>query len=312
MSHVQNNWRPTARIAHLKKRAEIIKTIRKFFDDRGLFEVETPIMASHTITDPFIQAITANHQQQQYYLQTSPEYFMKRLLAADSGDIYQISKCFREDETGQLHNPEFTLLEWYRVDFDHQQLMDEVDDLLQAILPCQKAQRLSYQHIFLQTIDLDPLTATIKELKSAAKHIDCPDMGNDKDAWLQILFSEMIEPTLQQTTFIYDYPASQAALAQLSPNDNRVAERFEVYSNGIELANGFHELTDYQQQLIRFEHDNNIRQQHQRPTQQIDPQFIAALTHGLPKCAGVALGIDRLIMLALKQHDIASGLSFRL
>ncbi len=306
MSLVQSNWQPSASLTALKQRAKIIKQIRVFFEQRKVLEVETPILGAYTVTDPFMKALTAGNG----YLQTSPEYFMKRLLAYGSGDIYQLGKCFRDDELGRIHKPEFTLLEWYRLSFDHHQLMDEMDDLLQLVLQRPAATRVSYQEIFQQLLNLDPLTADIPLLKATASQIDCPDMGDDKDAWLQILFSERIEPHLNGIVFVYNYPASQAALAKLNPNDPRVADRFEVYIDTLEIANGFHELTNVKQQLARFENDNVIRARHGLPVFKIDLDFIAALEHGLPNCAGVALGVDRLIMLALKRKSIAEVCAF--
>lgn len=306
----RNSWQPTASIKALKKRAEIIKKIRAFFYERHVFEVETPLMGKHTITDPFIQGIPAQFSGKTYYLQTSPEYFMKRLLVAGSGDIFQLNKCFRDDEVGRLHNPEFTMLEWYRLGFDHHQMMDDVEDLLELILHFEPAKRHTYQEIFKKILNLDPLSASLNELTAAASHIDCPDLGDDRDAWLQILFTECIEPQLKNVNFIYDFPASQASLARLSAEDPRVAHRFELYINGIELGNGFYELTDAVQQHARFNNDNRIREHYNLPKRAIDTEFLSALAHGLPDCSGVALGIDRLIMIALNQEQLSDVLTF--
>jgi lysyl-tRNA synthetase class 2 len=249
-----------------------------------------------------------------HYLQTSPEYAMKRLLAAGSGSIYQISKAFRQDESGRFHNPEFTMLEWYRIDFDHHDLMDEMDELLQLVLNTDKAERKSYAEIFQTYLQLDPHAANVEELIACAKQNNLQIEANitDKDTWLQLLMSHLIEPKLGEKvpSFIYDYPASQAALARIQPNNPNVASRFEVYFKGIELANGFHELQNATEQRKRFENDLIERQQLNHPHMPIDEYFLAALSHGLPDCAGVALGIDRLAMLASGCEKIADVVSF--
>lgn len=310
MSLEQNNWQPTAELETLRQRALILNKIREFFRERKVLEVETPILGSYGITDPFIQPIIATQGEQLFYLQTSPEYFMKRLLAAGFPDIFQISKCFRDDEVSRIHQPEFTLLEWYRLDFDQHRLMDEVALLLQLILGTAAIPRYTYQEIFLHYVSLDPLTATLENLVKAAADLNCPDLGTDRDGWLQILFTEKIERNLKDATFVYNFPASQAALARLSNTDPRVGARFELYANGIELANGFHELCDPVLQKQRFEKDNEIRTAFNLPNREIDANFMDALEAGLPDCAGVALGIDRLLMLALDKTKIDDVLSF--
>jgi elongation factor P--(R)-beta-lysine ligase len=234
-------------------------------------------------------------------------------LAAGSGDIFQISQAFRHEQQGRLHNPEFTLLEWYRVGFNHHQLMDEMDTFLQSILHCPRAQRYSYQALFEKNCQLNPHTATIEKLKTVAKQHDLLDtLGQEctnRDDWLMLLFSIVIEPTLGLAApcFIDEYPASQAALAKVN---NGVAERFEVYLGGVELANGFHELQDPITQRERFRRDLATRRQLGKPTPPIDERFLAALEFGLPACAGVALGIDRLVMLALDKASLADVISF--
>lgn len=319
-------WLPSANISLLKKRAFIIQQIRHFFITRQLLEVETPSLSQAGVTDqhifsfkthfvgPEISALTPESLGVPLYLQTSPEFHMKRLLSAGSGCIFQISKAFRNEESGRYHNPEFTLLEWYRVGFDHFQLMDEMDQLLQLILNCRVAKRLTYQQAFLQVLNVDPLSSTIDELKIAAKDLDLGEVLEnemDFDTVLQLLFCVAIEPIIANDVpcFVYHFPASQAALARISVDDARVAERFEVYYKGIELANGFHELTDSVEQQRRFEKDNQLRQLHNLPTMPIDYRFIASLEN-LPDCSGVALGIDRLIMLATEQKHIDDVLSF--
>ncbi|GAK85711.1 translation elongation factor P [Vibrio ponticus] len=229
---------------------------------------------------------------------------MKRLLAAGSGCIYQINKAFRNEENGRYHNPEFTMLEWYRVGFDHHKLMDEMDALLQLVLKVGQAERMTYQQAFINVLGVCPLEGSMQALKQVAAKLglsDIADPEEDRDTLLQLLFSIGVEAKIGQQVpvFVYDFPASQAALAKINQADSRVADRFEVYFKGIELANGFHELDNPAEQLARFEQDNAKRIEMGLPTQPIDYHLIEALKSGLPECAGVALGVDRLIMLAL-------------
>lgn len=313
-------WQPSASIETLRARATILKIIRDFFAKRNVMEVETPLMCHTSVTDPYIQSIPAlfqAHAQEnevRHYLQTSPEYAMKRLLAAGSGAIYQITKAFRQGEIGRLHNPEFTMLEWYQPNFDHHDLMNEMDALLQTVLNKPAAERYTYRDIFIQHLQLDPHTASLNELKHCAttNHISVASDINDKDTWLQLLMSEYIEPRIgqNQPCFIYDFPASQAALARIQPGNPPVASRFEVYFRGIELANGFHELQNAQEQRLRFENNLIKREQDHLNFVPIDELFLSALEHGLPDCAGVALGIDRLVMLTTEKTRIAEVVSF--
>lgn len=302
----KNNWQPTASIASLKQRAAIIKRIRDFFQSREVWEVETPLLSCASIPDPNIPSFALANG---LYLQTSPEFAMKRLLAANSGDIFQICKAFRHDEVSKTHNPEFTMLEWYRVGFDHHQLMDEMDALLQTLLNTNKpADRLTYQAVFEKTLAINPHTTSTDELKQCAEQHALSIEGTlTKDEWLDVLFTHLIQDALQDVTFIYDYPASQAALARIN---NGVAERFEVFAKGHELANGFHELADANEQRSRFENDLSKRETLGLSPLPIDKNLLAALEQGLPDCAGVALGIDRLIMLMLDLKHIKDVLSF--
>lgn len=320
MNH-SSYWQPNAPITNLLKRATLIAEIRRFFADRGILEVETPAMSQATVTDvhlvPFKTDFVGPGASQglELWLMTSPEYHMKRLLAAGSGPIYQISRCFRNEESGRHHNPEFTMLEWYRPHYDMYRLMNEVDDLLQQILECGSAESLSYQQAFLRHLQLDPLVATSEELQACAEKLEVGDLAareEDRDTILQLLFMLGVEPLIGQDkpTFVYHFPASQAALAQISTEDHRVAERFEVYFKGIELANGFCELTDSQEQQRRFEQDNRKRTALGLPVQPIDNYLIEALSHGLPACSGVALGVDRLVMLALKAESLSEVIAF--
>lgn len=317
-----DRWLPNAPIANLLKRAEILANIRRFFADRGVLEVETPAMGQATITDvhliPFQTRFVGpgNAQGVDLWLVTSPEYHMKRLLAAGSGPIYQMGRCFRNEEAGRHHNPEFTMLEWYRPHYDMYRLMNEVDDLLQQILECDAAESCSYQQAFLRHLQLDPLTANKAELQACAEKLNVGELvarEEDRDTILQLLFMLGVEPYIGQENrpaFIYHFPASQAALAEISCEDHRVAERFEVYFKGIELANGFRELTDSKEQRLRFEADNRRRAVVGLPEQPIDQLLLDALAQGMPSCSGVALGIDRLVMLALKAQSLSEVMAF--
>ncbi len=312
-------WKPSASIQNLINRAKIIANIRKFFTERGLLEVETPVLSEYGVTDLHLTtfhtefiAPQAEHNKM-LWLGTSPEYHMKRLLAAGSGPIFQLCHVFRNEEAGNRHNPEFTMLEWYRPHFDMFRLINEVDDLLQQILDCSPAELISYQFAFQQFTGLDPLTATREELlkKAHSENFIC-DENEERDTLLQFLFSQCVEPQIGKTApvAIYHFPASQAALAQISSEDHRVAERFEFYYQGLELANGFCELTDPDEQLHRFEQDNRLREKLGLPQQQIDKRFLSALIAGMPACSGVALGVDRLLMIALGTNRIEEVMSF--
>lgn len=321
MIKIKKKWTPSASIETLKQRAEIVSTIRGFFAERDVLEVETPSMSQATVTDVHLDTFKTEFIGPGYaqgvplYLMTSPEFHMKRLLASGSGCIYQICKSFRNEEAGRNHNPEFTMLEWYRVGFDHHKLMDEMDELLQRILRCKKAVRKTYQQAFIDALDVCPLQASMDKLREAAAKLGLADIAEreeDRDTLLQLLFCMGVETKIgiDEPCMVYDFPASQAALAQISKQDSRVAERFEVYYQGIELANGFHELADAKEQLVRFEADNKKRVAMGLSEQPIDMNFIAALEAGFPDCAGVALGIDRLIMLALQQEHIRDVIAF--
>jgi lysyl-tRNA synthetase class 2 len=316
----KNNWQPSASFDNLKLRASLFAQIREFFSSRGVLEVDTPLMCHTSVTDACIQSIPALFQahsqeaEQRYYLQTSPEYAMKRLLASGSGAIFQLCKAFRQGETGRMHNPEFSMLEWYRPDFDHHALMDEMDELLQLLLKVAPAERKTYQEIFQDFLQLDPHTASMQELAACAQQhkLDVQATVTDRDVWLQLLMSECIEPHIgkERPIFIYDFPASQAALARVKQGTPATASRFEVYMHGVELANGFHELQNAAEQRKRFEKNCVERAQENLPAMQIDELFLAALEHGLPDCAGVALGLDRLVMIAARSKSIVKVLSF--
>lgn len=307
-------WQPSASIDVLRERAKLLFNIREFFNQRGYLEVETPIMARFGTTDIYLSNIKARFRNQDYCLQTSPEYHMKRLLVAGSGPIFQLAKVFRDDELGRWHNPEFTLLEWYQIAINHHQLMEEMDSLLQKVLQCPPMIKKTYQQVFMEICELDPLAATIEELRQCLARYELdyvlPQDEQDIDQFLFLLMSHVIEPAyakLESPLAIYNFPPSQASLSQVN---NGVAERFEVYFKGIELANGFHELTDAKAQAERFQRDVTIRQQKGLAAVEVDEYFLAALNEGLPACSGVALGIDRLVMIALNQPEIAKTLAF--
>ncbi|SPW34911.1 poxB regulator PoxA [Edwardsiella tarda] len=315
------SWQPSAPVANLLKRASIMATIRRFFSDRGVLEVDTPSMSQATITDVHLVPFQTHFvgpgvaQGMTLYLMTSPEYHMKRLLAAGSGPIYQLCRSFRNEESGRYHNPEFTMLEWYRPHYDMYRLMNEVDDLLQQVLECESAETLSYQQAFIRHLDVDPLSADKTQLREAAAKLDLSNVADkeeDRDTLLQLLFAFGVEPHIgkERPAFVYHFPASQASLAQISTEDHRVAERFEVYYRGVELANGFHELTDADEQRLRFEQDNRKRAALGLPQQPLDEHLLAALAHGMPDSSGVALGVDRLIMLVLSAERLSEVIAF--
>jgi len=303
-------WRPTASVEALRRRAQILSRIRAFFERRGVLEVETPILSAAAVTDLHLTSVACTTAGGRRWLRTSPELAMKRLLAAGSGPIYEIAKAFRDGEAGRWHNPEFTILEWYRPGFDHHRLMDEMDELLGEVLGVGPAERTSYGTLFERDLGLDPHRATVERLRAvAAEHgLDVAGL-EERDGWLQLLASHLLEPSLGRgrPTFVHGFPPAQAALARVRDG---VAERFEVYVEGVELANGFHELTDPVEQRQRFTADLERRRTNGRPEVPVDARFLAALASGLPACAGVALGVDRLVMLALGASSIAEVTSF--
>ena len=317
-------WRPAASFEVIRRRAELYATLRRFFAELGILEVETPQLAAATVTDLHLHSLSCEAElsggRRRLYLQTSPEFAMKRLLAAGSGPIFQLARTFRDAESGPLHNPEFTLLEWYRPGFDHHRLMDEMDRLLAEVLGTRAAERRTYGELFEERVGVDPHRSSTADLRRAARLSQLEVAGMDDaghDDWLHLLWSHRVEPGLgrathgiRRPTFVLDFPASQAALARIRPGDPPVAERFEVYVEGIELANGFHELDDNTEQRRRFEHDLEQRRAAGLPTPPIDEHLLAALGHGLGDCAGVALGVDRLLMLQVGARHIDEVLAF--
>ncbi len=324
---MSTSWQPSANFSSIKERAILLNQIRDFFKQQNVLEVETPLLCQYAPTslhiDPMIVTASGNKLR---FLQTSPEYAMKRLIAAGCGDIYQLCKAFREEEVGTLHNPEFTMLEWYRVGFNHHQLMQDIEMLLKNILfidnndyTCTK---ISYREIFIKYLNIDPILATIDSLKKLViNNIELSDhfknfmLNGSKADYQMLLFSNCIEPYLSkdnQILFVYNYPVEQAALANIAScqEGGQIAERFEVYVNGIEIANGYHELLDATIQKNRFLEDQKLRQKLNKPHLAIDPYLIAALKYGMPDCSGVALGIDRLLMLKTNSKSIKDILCF--
>ncbi|TRW48530.1 elongation factor P--(R)-beta-lysine ligase [Aliidiomarina halalkaliphila] len=315
-------WQPTASWNVLHNRADMLRRIRTFFAERDVLEVDTPLLSHAGVTDVHLQNVTAQLQgpgmpiPTTFYLQTSPEYAMKRLLAAGSGSIYQICKVVRDDEISVRHNPEFTMLEWYRPGFSDADLMAETDVLVRDILGCAEAEYVTYQDAFQRELNIDPLTsAGIAELKQRLLHDgygSAIDESDSADTLLQLAMSMYVEPNIGQERpcFVTHFPASQAALAKLSTDDPRVSHRFELFYQGLELANGFWELTDAKQQRQRFEQDNRERKALGLQEQPVDERFLAALDAGIPECAGIAVGLDRLLMLRVGAQDISQVLSF--
>jgi lysyl-tRNA synthetase class 2 len=310
-------------------RARLLANLRAFFASRDVLEVETPLLSQAATTDPNIHSMQSSYvgpgaaQGLPLYLHTSPEFAMKRLLAAGSGPIYQVCKVFRQGEMGRLHNPEFTMVEWYRPGYSYHDLMDEVEqlatDLLADYLQLQNSERLTYGEAFRRYAGgIDAYNATPGELLACLRQFEIiqipASIQQDRDALLDLLLTHIVEPKLgqQRLTFIYDYPPSQAALARIRAGSPPVAERFELYLQGMELANGFHELIESAEQLNRFEQDLVRRSQNGSPQVPIDQRFLAALEYGLPDCSGVALGFDRLCMVALGVDKIDEVLSFSL
>ncbi|ARU55890.1 elongation factor P Lys34 lysyltransferase [Oleiphilus messinensis] len=331
----QAGWLPTCSIDALKARGEMLRKIRLFFAEQGVLEVETPILSAAVATDPYLDAIQcsvagvqsrlwtdsrvfdAEHAQDPlFFMQTSPEFAMKRLLAAGSGPIYQICKTFRNGERGRRHNPEFTMLEWYRPGFNDLNLMTEVEALVQLALPhfSLPFERITYRDAFRQYAGIDPFLASVAELKSCIlSFTEMPGLSDDRDLLLDVILSHKVEPRLgaERPSFLHDYPASQAALAQVTQVDGYdVAQRFELYIHGLEIANGYHELLDAREQEQRLQADNRARMTLDKPCRPIDYHLIDALSAGMPACAGVALGLDRLLMIALGAEEIDAVLTF--
>ena len=314
-----DGWRPRAGLPVARSRAAMLKRARNFFEARNVLEVDTPILTRFPVTDPHIASLSASSTlQPELFLHSSPEYRMKQLLAAGFGDIYQIGKVFRDGERGTSHLPEFTLVEWYRLDFGLQQIMHETVEFIAAVLDRSKLEAnaafKSYADAFREITGFDAHTADESQL---ANCVDADGdlaraVGNDRDAWLDLVLAERVVPRFDsdRLTVIHHYPASQAALARACPDDPNCADRFEVFYGNLELANGFVELTDADEQLARFERDRETRMSRNLPVPEIDMNLIDALRAGLPPCAGVAVGFDRLLMVHEGQDDIAAISNF--
>jgi lysyl-tRNA synthetase class 2 len=294
----------------------MLRAAREYFAATRTLEVETPTLSRAAVTDVHLASIAATACGEPRYLHTSPEYAMKRLLAAGSGDIWQIVRVYRDEEAGRWHNPEFTMIEWYRVGIDHHELMNDVERLIAAMLPASvsfdRSERMTYRDAVQLHSGIDPLTDSNEMLCAALlnANVDVPrGLEHERDAILDLIMSVIVGPRLGQEriTFIYDYPASQAALARVR---GAVASRFEAYWQGVELANGFHELADASEQRKRFGQDLAVRKEKGLPTPPIDEHFLAALEHGMPDCAGVALGFDRLAMCVLGATHIEEVIAF--
>lgn len=332
-STCQPTWQTSASLSAIKSRAQTYDVIRAFFAHRQVLEVETPLLSPASATDPHLASIpvqlnqSPGEQSQRYYLHTSPEFPMKRLLACGLGAIYQICKTFRNAETGLRHNPEFTMLEWYRPGFELDDLITEVSDLVAQVLSEYSCafQRLSYREAFLKYLHIDPFTVSEQSLIALAKEKAGFILSDDdqstatRDDYLNVLLSVCIEPHLGvqegeriSAVFLYAYPSSQASLAKIRQDEfgQDVAERFELYINGLELANGYFELTDAVEQKLRFEQDNMQRKQMDLPEIPIDTNLLMALESGLPSCSGVALGLDRLLMVKRQATSIEEVISF--
>jgi lysyl-tRNA synthetase class 2 len=302
-------------MAAVRLRARILARIRAFFDARGVLEVETPLLGHAATTDPHIDSLTVDLEGEELYLQSSPELAMKRMLAAGAGSIYQICKAFRGAERGRHHNPEFTMVEWYRLGIDHHRLMDEVEAFLGEVLGTGPAERVTYEAIFQHHVGLDPHSSTAEELAARASELSVSLVSHSpltREDWLNLLMARLIEPELGQRApeFVYDFPVELGAMARIRAGTPSVAERFEVYLRGMELANGYHELTDAREQRQRFRSDLTRRRITGAAPVKWDEPLLAALESGMPACAGVALGLDRLLMVAAGARSLDEVLGF--
>jgi lysyl-tRNA synthetase class 2 len=321
---VTARWQPVAELRQLQQRAQLLTAIRQFFAERQVLEVETPLLCRATGTDPNLDFFSSQFhsppQNPTLFLQTSPEFAMKRLLAAGSGSIYQLCKAFRNGEAGRFHNPEFTILEWYRVGFGLRQLMDEVAELLLALLvthrPTLTVRKVGYQQLFSETTGLDPLIfnrQAYQDYATQQNHVEADDLcGDDHAMWLDFLFSHCVQTAMPNHTLclVSGYPAIQSSLARVDPDDARIAERFEVFIDGMELGNGFFALSDAAEQKRRFDREIAYRRQHGLAAVEQDQLFLDALKAGLPDCSGVAIGLDRLLMIVAGCESIEQVLAF--
>lgn len=339
---------PTASLETLQLRSQLLQTIRGFFEEQGYWEVETPLLSRDCVVDAYIDPFTAEWRPEEgqaqnnsarraaiRYLQTSPEFAMKRLLAAGADRIYQLTHAFRQAERGAMHNPEFSMLEWYRRGETHHDQMTCVEALVRAIyqrateisdqgsrlpLPAEPFARLSYEEAFQKFAGLSALTATAEEFARVAESRQIPVPAGfetaDRLGWQNLLLVELVEPELARlgAVFVYDYPPEQSALARIRPGEKlsspAVSERFELYLQGIEICNGYHELTDAAELRSRIVQQSKLREQEQRPALPAESYLLSAMEAGLPECAGTALGLDRLIMLALGKQSLQEVIAF--
>jgi lysyl-tRNA synthetase class 2 len=326
------DYLPTAKLETLRLRARLLSAVRRFFDDRGYFEVDTPLLSHDRVIDPHLEPLFVNGSASQLYLQTSPEFAMKRLLAAGAKTIYQIGHVFRAGELGQRHNPEFTMVEWYRTGDTHREQMQVVEDLVVDVFRAAASDpvaapgaihrpeapflRTTYREAFHRRIGQDVMLLTAPQVAKLARErgVSIPESleMTDRDGWLNLLLAELVEPHLgcDRPEFLCDYPASQAALAVIRPGDPPVAERFELYIAGIELCNGYHELTDAAELRRRIDDESQRRMAEGRAALPVSNRLLSAMEAGLPPCAGVALGFDRLVMLAVGAKSVAEVIPF--
>lgn len=329
-----STWQPAASLEALRARAAILCSLRQFLVARGYWEVETPLLSHDTCVDTWIDPVAVPHPLRAgelLYLQTSPEFALKRLLAAGADAIFEITRSFRRGESGPRHNLEFTIVEWYRVGDTHHEQMGVVEALVRAIsacplgdgavpasreLPAEPFPRFTYDEAAGQAIGVTLLDKSPADLRRLAESLGVPipasQPSDDRDGWLNLLLAERVEPWLARhpACYLYDYPASQAALARVRPGPPAVAERFELYLGGVELCNGYHELTDALELARRMEHHNRVRIANGSPPLPTDSQLLSAMRHGLPPCAGVALGFDRLVLWRLGLIDIREVIAF--
>jgi len=302
------SWKPVAGIAAAQQRALLLQRVRDFFAQRNVLEIDTPILGEAAVSDPAIESISttlAIAPARKFYLQTSAEFHMKRLLAAGFPDIFAVGKVFRDAELGRVHQPEFTMIEWYRLDFGLEMIIQETVDFIEALLDASRiagaVDRFSYRDAFRRFADIDPMASNAEQLLD---HLDADQdlrlaLGDSVDACLDLVMATQVAPQFNtdRLTVVQHYPASQAALARLCPDDVAVADRFEVFFGSLELANGYVELTDAAEQRRRCASDQDKRRINGAPVRPLDEKFVASIEAGLPACAGVAVGFDRLLMI---------------
>ncbi|WP_242107763.1 EF-P lysine aminoacylase EpmA [Luteimonas aquatica] len=316
------DWRPSASPEALRLRARSNAEIRAFFAERGVLEVETPILSRAGNTDPNIASFSLRFSgrvdgaPRTRWLRTSPEFAMKRLLAAGIGDCYELGRVFRDGEAGARHNPEFTMLEWYRLGWDHLRLIEETAALVQRLLglvgrtAC--VEKIAYRDLYRERLGVDPLRDGERALRAALGEVEIDPRGLRRDDWLDLLMTHRLQPSFPRDRLlaVYDYPPTQCALARVREGEAPAAERFELYLGPLELANGYHELLDAGEQRRRFERDHALRAERGDPLPPLDEALLAALRSGMPACAGVALGTDRLLMAMLGTERIGDVIAF--